>query len=82
MEVDIYTVRNCIKCKEVKAYLSSKGIGFIEHDMGIGGRPELQAMKKYFKEVGLKTYPVTIVLDKKAILQGFDKKEFDEVFNG
>ena len=75
-------MKNCEKCQKAKEFLSKKGLEYIEHDMGQGGRPELQQMKKQFKEWGLKTYPVTIVNGKKIILQGFDEKEFEEVFGG
>jgi len=82
MEVEIYTVRNCGKCKEVKTYLDEKKISFKEVDMSIGGIPELQVMKKAFKEFGLKTYPVTVVKhgDKQHFLEGFIKEEFDGMF--
>ncbi|MBE3093602.1 MAG: glutaredoxin family protein [Actinobacteria bacterium] len=80
MEVEIYTVKNCGDCKKIMQYLNNKKIVYTEHDMGIGGRPELQQMKKQFKEMGLKTYPVTIIKDKKVILQGFKQEEFDKAF--
>ena len=88
--IDIYTIKNCSKCQKVKEFLNKMKLVYIEHDMGQGGNPELQQMKKQFKEWGLKTYPVTIVEDdwqfdkykRKKILQGFDEKEFEEAFGG
>jgi len=78
--IDIYTIKNCSKCQKVKEFLNKMKLVYIEHDMGQGGNPELQQMKKQFKELGLKTYPVTI--SGKIILQGFDEKEFEEAFGG
>ena len=82
MEVEIYTVKNCGDCKKIRQYLNDNRIVFIEHDMGIGGRPELQQMKKKFKEMGLKTYPVTLIKNEGGIipLEGFDEKEFNRIF--
>jgi glutaredoxin len=84
MEVEIYTVRNCAKCKEVKKYLEEKGVGFKELDMSIGGIPELQQKKKEFKSMGLTTYPVTLIKDEGGVipLESFNKEEFDKVFGG
>lgn len=84
MEVEVHTIRNCGHCKEAKAYLTKKGISFKEIDMSQGGVSEIQEKKRWFKEMGLKTYPVTIIYDnisdKNGILQGFNKEDFDEVF--
>lgn len=79
MNIVIYTIKNCSSCKQAKEYLLKHGVEFTEIDMSIGGIKEVQQMKKQFKEWGLKVYPV-ILIDKKVILQGYDKKEFEEVF--
>ena len=80
MGIDIYIIKNCSKCQKVKEFLNKRELVYIEHDMGQGGNQELQKMKKQFKELGLKTYPVTIVDEKKIVLQGFDEKEFEKAF--
>jgi len=80
MEVEVYTVKDCVNCSLAKMYLKEKSIPFTEFHMEVGGSPELQQKKKWFKEIGLETYPVTIVRDKNKILQGFNEDEFKEVF--
>lgn len=84
MEVEVYTIKNCKYCKEAKAYLTKKKIEFKEIDMSHGGVKEVQEKKRWFKEMGLKTYPVTIISNhssgKNGILQGFNREDFDEVF--
>lgn len=82
MEVEIYIIKNCKDCEKVKQYLNNKRIVYLMHDMGVGGIPELQQMKKKFKEMGLKTYPVTLIKDEGGIipLEGFDEEEFDRMF--
>ena len=80
MNVQVYTVKNCSVCKQVKEYLNQKKILFKEVDMSQGGIPELQQMKRLFKQLGLKSYPVTLIQETQTILQGFDKKEYDKVF--
>jgi glutaredoxin len=77
--IEVYTMRNCEHCKQAKQYLQSKGVSFKEVDMSIGGNPETQHIKKRFKEMGLKSYPV-IAKGRKVLLSGFDRKEYDMLF--
>jgi len=79
MKIEMYTIKNCSNCKKAKEWLNKKGIPFKEVDMSIGGVTEVQQKKKWFKEIGLKTYHV-ILIDNKKTLQGFDEEEFRKAF--
>ena len=80
MEIALYTTKKCGICKQAKDFLDKLKIDYEEYDMGIGGNPILQEVKKKFKVLGLKEYPVLIIAKDKKILQGFDEKQYKEVF--
>jgi len=80
MNVEVYSIKNCVYCNLVKMFLKENNIPFKEFHMEIGGDVFLQEKKKWFKEIGLKTYPVTIIRDTNTILQGFEENQFKEVF--
>ena len=82
MRITIYTIPKCKFCKQAKKYFISKNVGYAEVDMSIGGVPENIEMKKAFKKMGLKTYPVIVVEkdgEDEMIFPEFDRKLFDDL---
>lgn len=80
--IRIYTTNKCKYCKQVKDYFISRNILFKEIDMRIGGNQETIEMKKKFKSIGLKTYPVIVVNRKDGrefIFSEFDEKTLEKV---
>ena len=82
MNITIYTTPTCKVCKKVKAYFKSKNVEYTEVDMSIGGIKKNQEMKKMFKKMKLKTYPVVIIQkddEDEMIFPEFDEDIFDEL---
>ena len=80
--IKIYTVPRCKYCKKVKEYLNSRNVGYEEVDMSVGGNKNTIEMKKKFKQLGLKTYPV-IILDEgtenELIFPEYDEKILEDI---
>lgn len=82
MKVTIYTISACKTCKQAKKYFQSKNVPYTEIDMSIGGIKKNQEMKKQFKRMGLKVYPVIIVQQEgedEMIFPEFDERLFDDL---
>lgn len=79
--IRIYITLNCEYCKEAKEYLDSKNVEYREIDMSKGGIKETIEMKKRFKRLGLKTYPIIIVNHKgeELIFPKFDEGSLDKI---
>lgn len=80
--IKIYTTPNCSYCKEVREYFNSKNTKYEEIDMSRGGIKETIEMKKRFKRMGLKTYPIIIInhdVEGELIFSEFDKDVLNEL---
>jgi len=80
--IRIYTLPDCEHCKEVKDYFNSKQVDYEEIDMSIGGNKQTIEMKKRFKRLGFKTYPIVIIDSKKhgeLIFPEFDKDSIGDI---
>jgi len=55
MNVDVYTTPGCPDCAAVKAWLTSQGVPFIEHDLSrLGAADEAKA------RFGVRVAPITV----------------------
>jgi len=78
----IYTLPNCSQCKLTKEYLTENKVEWSGIDMSKGGDKDTIEMKKKFKEMGIKNYPVIVWNsgnDNEMIVSGFDKEMIDSL---
>ena len=70
----IYTVAWCPHCRELKEYLTTRNIPFINRDVELETAAMDDLMKKY------KTYsvPVVIIGNDQEILKGFTSEQFEK----
>ena len=66
MEVEVYTIKDCVYCNLVKMFLKENSIPFKEFHMEIGGDEFLQKKKKWFKHVERTLPPPGLGYDKKV----------------
>lgn len=64
--VTIYTTQDCPYCKQAKAFLSSKGIGYRERDVGADN-----SARQEFSRLNGRGVPVILVGDQR--MDGFDQ---------
>lgn len=72
-KVLIYSTARCPKCREVKQYLQSKKISFVEFDVEKNRRAA-----KEFARLNGRGVPVLIVGNTR--MDGFEKKRFDKIY--
>ena len=70
--VTVYTSQLCSYCYVVKDYLSSKGVQYIERDVGTDQEAGLELMEK-----GVTAVPVIKIGEEWVI--GFDRDRIDEL---
>ena len=71
-EVTVFTSKMCSYCYVAKDYLSSKGIQYIEKDIGVDQEAREELIQK-----GITAVPV-IKIDEELVV-GFDKDRIDEL---
>jgi glutaredoxin 3 len=73
-KIVLYSVDWCSHCTEAKGYLKSRNIPFTNRDV----EQDEDAMDRLLNVYKTQTVPVIVIGDEKAVLKGFDPKEFEE----
>lgn len=73
-KVVIYTVSWCPHCRELKQYLTSHNIPFINRDVELDPAA-MEQLTGTYKSSGV---PVVVIGNEQEILRGFSKEEFEQ----
>jgi glutaredoxin-like YruB-family protein len=76
-KIVVYTVSWCPHCRELKEYLTSHNIPFINRDVEL----EPAAMEQLVQKYSSYGVPVVIFGDDQEILKGFTPVEFEKIVN-
>jgi glutaredoxin-like YruB-family protein len=74
-EVKIYTTPTCTYCKQAKAYMTRKGINYVEYDV----TKDQQALQEMVKISGARAVPVIVACEQ--VMVGFDPARLEEMLN-
>ncbi len=81
MSVTIYTTPTCAFCKQIKAYLTEKGVEYIERDVAADTKAA-QEMVDISHQMGV---PVTVINNDDStepiVIIGFDQASLDGALN-
>lgn len=73
-QVEVYTSDTCIQCKQVKQYLKSQDISYIEHNIS-----KSQEARKTLISMGYMSIPVLIIEGEHVL--GFDQNRIELLLN-
>ena len=74
----MYTISTCAWCKRTKIFLKDNNIEYEYVDVDLSSREDRETIRKeILKRGGKLTYPA-IIIDDKAVINGFRKDEIKE----
>ncbi len=77
MNITIYTTPTCVFCRQLKEYLTEKGIEYVEKNVSA----DTEAAKEMVELSNQMGVPV-VVIEKdgsREVIEGFDKKRLEDI---